>query len=59
MKLQKVLKNTKVVMQLANDYNVNTPITRDVYKALYEENTAFDAFKEPITHKVGSEKELG
>jgi glycerol-3-phosphate dehydrogenase (NAD(P)+) len=53
------VKTTKVVMELAKDYNVDMPITREVYKVLYEGNTAFDAFKGLITHEVGSEKEPG
>jgi glycerol-3-phosphate dehydrogenase (NAD(P)+) len=53
------VKTTKVVMELAKDYNVDMPITKEVYKVLYEGNTAFDAFKGLITHEVGSEKEPG
>jgi glycerol-3-phosphate dehydrogenase (NAD(P)+) len=53
------VKTTKVVMELARDYNVDMPITKEVYKVLYEGNTAFDAFKGLITHEVGSEKEPG
>jgi glycerol-3-phosphate dehydrogenase (NAD(P)+) len=53
------VKTTKVVMSLAKDYKVDMPITREVYKVLYEGNTVFDAFKGLITHEVGSEKEPG
>jgi glycerol-3-phosphate dehydrogenase (NAD(P)+) len=53
------VKTAKVVMELARDYNVDMPITKEVYKVLYEGNTAFDAFKGLITHEVGSEKEPG
>jgi glycerol-3-phosphate dehydrogenase (NAD(P)+) len=53
------VKTTKVVMELARDYNVDMPITKEVYKVLYEGNTAFDAFKGLISHEVGSEKEPG
>lgn len=31
------VKTTKVVMTLAKDYKVDMPITREVYKVLYEE----------------------
>jgi glycerol-3-phosphate dehydrogenase (NAD(P)+) len=53
------VKTAKVVMELARDYNVDMPITKEVYKVLYEGNTAFDAFKGLIMHEVGSEKEPG
>ncbi|QTD38576.1 NAD(P)H-dependent glycerol-3-phosphate dehydrogenase [Polaribacter batillariae] len=53
------VKTTKVVMELAKDYNVDMPITKEVYKVLYEGNTVFDAFRGLITHEVGSEKEPG
>lgn len=53
------VKTTKVVMELAKDYNVDMPITKEVYKVLYEGNTVFDAFKGLITYEVGSEKEPG
>lgn len=53
------VKTTKVVMELAKDYKVDMPITKEVYKVLYEGNTILDAFKGLITHEVGSEKEPG
>ncbi|WP_439129895.1 NAD(P)H-dependent glycerol-3-phosphate dehydrogenase [Polaribacter sp.] len=53
------VKTTKVVMELAEEYNIHMPITEEVYKVLYEGNTVFDAFKGLITHEVGSEKEPG
>jgi glycerol-3-phosphate dehydrogenase (NAD(P)+) len=38
------VKTAKVVMELAKDYNVDMPISREVYKVLYEGNTVYDAF---------------
>ena len=35
------------------------PISNEVYKVLYEDNSVFDAFRGLITHEVGSEKEPG
>ena len=53
------LKTAKVVMELAKKYNVNMPISTEIYKVLYEGNTVNDAFKGLIKHEVGSEQEPG
>ena len=53
------VKTAKVVMELAKDYNVDMPISREIYKVLYEGNTVNDAFKGLIKYEVGSEKEPG
>jgi len=53
------VKTAKVVMELANDYNVDMPISHEVYKVLYEGNTANDAFRGLIKIESGSEKEPG
>lgn len=53
------VKTAKVVMELAKDYNVDMPISYEVYKVLYEGNTAIDAFKGLIKIESGSEKEPG
>ncbi|PWG05353.1 NAD(P)H-dependent glycerol-3-phosphate dehydrogenase [Polaribacter aquimarinus] len=53
------VKTAKVVMELAKDYNVDMPISNEVYKVLYEDNTVFEAFRGLLTHEVGSEKEPG
>ncbi len=53
------VKTAKVVMELAKQYNVDMPISNEVYKVLYEGNTVFDAFRGLLTHEVGSEKEPG
>ena len=53
------VKTAKVVMQLAKDYNVDMPISEEIYKVLYEGNTVNDAFKGLLRYEVGSEKEPG
>jgi glycerol-3-phosphate dehydrogenase (NAD(P)+) len=53
------VKTAKVVMELAKDYNVDMPISREVYKVLYEGNTVYDAFNGLIKLESGSEKEPG
>jgi glycerol-3-phosphate dehydrogenase (NAD(P)+) len=53
------VKTAKVVMELAKKYNVNMPISTEIYKVLYEGNTVNDAFKGLIKHEVGSEQEPG
>ena len=53
------VKTAKVVMELAKDYNVEMPISSEVYKVLYEGCTVYDAFKGLLKIEVGSEKEPG
>ncbi|RNC84147.1 MAG: NAD(P)H-dependent glycerol-3-phosphate dehydrogenase [Winogradskyella sp.] len=53
------VKSAKVVMELAKDYNVDMPISEEVYKVLYEGNTVNDAFRGLLKLEVGSEKEPG
>lgn len=53
------VKTAKVVMELAKDYNVDMPISKEIYKVLYEGNTVSDAFKGLIRYEVGSEQEPG
>ena len=53
------VKSAKVVMELADEYNVEMPIASEVYKVLYQGNTVNDAFRGLIRHKVGSESEPG
>jgi len=53
------VKTAKVVMELAKKYNINMPIATEVYKVLYEENTARDAFRGLLRMDVGSEAEPG
>jgi glycerol-3-phosphate dehydrogenase (NAD(P)+) len=53
------VKTAKVVMQLAKEYNIDMPISEEIYKVLYEGNTVNDAFKGLLRYEVGSEKEPG
>jgi glycerol-3-phosphate dehydrogenase (NAD(P)+) len=53
------VKTAKVVMELAKDYNVDMPISKEIYKVLYEGNTVSDAFKGLIRYEIGSEQEPG
>ena len=53
------VKTAKVVMELAKDYNVDMPISHEVYKVLYEGNSVNDAFRGLIKIESGSEKEPG
>lgn len=53
------VKSAKVVMELARDYDVDMPISQEVYKVLYEGNTVNDAFKGLLKMEIGSEKEPG
>ena len=53
------VKTAKVVMELAKEYDVEMPISTEVYKVLYEGNTVNDAFKGLIMREIGSEREPG
>ena len=53
------VKTAKAVMELANEHDVDMPISREVYKVLYEGNTVYDAFKGLIKLESGSEQEPG
>ncbi|MEM6805303.1 MAG: NAD(P)H-dependent glycerol-3-phosphate dehydrogenase [Bacteroidota bacterium] len=49
------VKTAKVVMQLAEKYEINMPIAKSVYKVLYEGSTARDAFRGLLRMDIGSE----
>ena len=53
------VKTAKAVMELSKKYRVEMPISREVYKVLYEGNTVNDAFRGLIRLETGSEKEAG
>ena len=46
-------------MELSKKYNVDMPISTEVYKVLYEGNTVNDAFRGLIRLETGSEQEAG
>lgn len=53
------VKTSPVVMELAEKYKVPMPISHEVYKVLYEGNTAAEAFRGLLSYKMGSESEPG
>ena len=53
------VKTVKVARELARQYNVDMPISEEIYKVLYEGNSVNDAFRGLIQYEVGSEKEPG
>ena len=53
------VKTAKAVMELSKKYNVEMPISTEVYKVLYERNTVNDAFRGLIRLETGSEQEAG
>ena len=53
------VKTAKVVMELSKEYDVDMPISTEVYKVLYEGNTVNDAFRGLILREIGSEVEPG
>ena len=53
------VKTAKVVVELAKDYNIDMPISQEIYKVLYEGNTVNDAFRGLLRYEIGSEKEPG
>jgi len=53
------VKTAKVVMELSKEYNVEMPISTEVYKVLYEGNTVADAFRGLVNIDIGSEEEPG
>ncbi len=53
------VKTAKVVIELAKEYGIETPIATEVYKVLYEGSTAKDAFRGLLRIDIGSEAEPG
>lgn len=53
------VKTCGVVMELAEEYGVEMPITKEVYKVVHEGNTVLDAFKGLLKQKAGTEAEPG
>ena len=53
------VKSCSVVMELAKQYHVEMPITTEVYKVVHEGNTAKDAFRGLLRHRIGSESDPG
>lgn len=53
------VKTCGVVMELAKQYNVDMPITSEVFKVIQDGNTVMDAFKGLLRRRSGSEAEPG
>lgn len=53
------VKTCGVVMELAREYNIEMPITSEVYKVVNEGNTVKDAFKGLLRQRSGSEADPG
>ncbi len=53
------VKTCSVVMDLARQYEIEMPITHEVYKVIYEGSTVKDAYKGLIQQKSGSEADPG
>ena len=53
------VKTCRVVMQLAEQYDIAMPIAREVFGAVHEGRTALQAYRGLVRHKAGSENEPG
>jgi glycerol-3-phosphate dehydrogenase (NAD(P)+) len=53
------VKSSKVVMELAQEYNIEMPISYEVYRVCHEGSTAIDAFRGLLRHETGSEYDPG
>jgi glycerol-3-phosphate dehydrogenase (NAD(P)+) len=53
------VKTCGVVIELAKQYNIDMPITQEVYKVINEGSTALDAFRGLLRSKIGSEADPG
>lgn len=53
------VKTAKVIMELANEYEIKMPITTEVYQVIYEGSTVNDAFRGLLQREAGSEAEPG
>lgn len=53
------VKTCGVVRELAHEYNVEMPITEEMYKVINEGNTVKDAFRGLLSQETGSEAEPG
>ena len=53
------VKTCRVVMDLASRYDVEMPIAREVYGAVYEARTPLQAYRGLVRTEAGSEQEPG
>jgi glycerol-3-phosphate dehydrogenase (NAD(P)+) len=53
------VKSSKVVMELAEKYDLEMPISHEVYKVLYDGANVTEAFRGLLRHNIGSEYDPG
>lgn len=53
------VKTCGVVIELAEKYGIEMPISREVYKVVHEGGTVKEAFRGLLRHRIGSEAEPG
>ena len=53
------VKTCGVVRELAHEYNVEMPITEEMYKVINEGNTVKNAFRGLLGKETGAESEPG
>jgi len=53
------VKTCGVVMKLAEKYDIEMPISNEVYRVVHEGNTVKEAFRGLLRHRIGSEAEPG
>jgi glycerol-3-phosphate dehydrogenase (NAD(P)+) len=53
------VKTCSVVMELAQEYGIDMPISQEVYRVVHEGHSAMDAFRGLLRRRIGSEAEPG
>ncbi|MFK7935668.1 MAG: NAD(P)H-dependent glycerol-3-phosphate dehydrogenase [Saprospiraceae bacterium] len=53
------VKTCGVVIELAKKYNVEMPITEEVFKVISDGNSVMDAYRGLLRHEIGAESEPG
>jgi glycerol-3-phosphate dehydrogenase (NAD(P)+) len=53
------VKTCRVVMELAEHFDIEMPICREVYGAIHQGKSALQAYRGLIRHRAGSEDEPG
>ena len=53
------VKTCSVVRELAQDYNIEMPITEEMFKVIHHGHTVKDAFRGLLGQETGAESEPG